>query len=246
MTNNISFEKIGENFRDFIDSCGKLNFYTRSKRLQSEKVQECVAYIQEIKGYKAQAIEFESEPAANEFFHMQCVINGLKSVLEMWLALKNDDYQKSWSYLIDAQEYTCIALKIKEYEGVVNFQQNLIEIENAVFPSWALFNSPGFIESIGKCSICAESFVACDHIENEIYFGSLCHRVDRKVLEVEHTAVVEQPRDKRCIITKTSDDDGNMIDYFTLEKTGEKKSKQDGVIGHMEGVLFSIPSLDVS
>jgi hypothetical protein len=242
----MTFEKISQNFRDFVDSCGKLNYFTRSKELQSQKVQECEEFILQIKSYKSQAVHFDSEPMANEFFHMQCVVNALKSVLNMWLALKDESYQKSWSYLIDAQEYTCIGLKVKEYEGILNFQQQLIDIESAVFPSWALYNSSGAIESIGNCSICTENFLHCEHIENEIYFGSLCQRIDRKILEVDHVAVVETPRDKRCIITKTSDDDRNMIDYFTLLKTGENKNKEEGVIGYMEGVVFAIPMLDVN
>lgn len=240
----ISFESISNSFKDFIDSCARLNYFTRSKRLQSEKVIECDYFISSIKEYKAQAIEFGSEEMANEFFHMQCVVNGVRSVLLMWVTLKDEDFQKSWSHLIDAQEYASVALKTKEYEGIINFQSQLIAIEEAIFPGWALFNSPGFIETIGKCSICGSNFAVCDHVENEIYFGSLCQRVDCEILELNHTAVVENPRDKRCIVTEISDDEGYMIDYFTWEKTGEYKEKKEGTIGYMKSVLFTIPSLD--
>lgn len=241
----ITFEQIEEKFRTFIDSCGRLNFFTRSKRLQENKIHECSEFVAEIKGYKVQAVENDMESAANEFFLMQCMVNALKASLSMWVNLKSDQYQKSWSYLIDAQEYTNIALKMRDYEGLLNLQKQLTYIEESVFPGWALYNSPGFIETVGKCSICGKKFIDCGHIENQIYRGSLCQRVERKVIELNHTAVVENPRDKRCIITQISDDDGNMIDYFTWEKTGEKKENNEGVIGHMESVLFVIPSLDV-
>lgn len=241
----IQFESIVDSFLEFVDSCGKLNSFTRSKRLQSEKIDECEHFVQIIKSYKAQAIERSQEQAANEFFHMQCCVNALKSVLLMWITLKDEKYQRSWSYLIDAQEYTTIALKVKSYEGILSFQEKLNSIEDSVFPGWALYHSPGFIESIGKCSICGEEFIACDHIENEIYFGSLCQRIERDILELNHTALVEDPRDKRCITTHISDDDGCMIDYFTWEKTGEHVDEKEGAIGHMKSVTFAFPSLDV-
>lgn len=240
----ISFESISESFMDFVDSCARLSFFTRSKTLQNEKISECDHFIRSIKGYKAKAIEFGNEEMANEFFHMQCVVNGLRSVLLMWVTLKDEDFQKSWSHLIDAQEYTSVALKTKEYEGIINFQSQLLSIEKAVFPGWALFNSPGFIETVGNCSICGSNFAVCDHVENEIYFGSLCQRVDREVLELNHTAVVEHPRDKRCIVTEISDDEDYMVNYFTWERTGERKKKQEGAIRHIKSVLFTIPSLD--
>ena len=240
----VLFEQIERKFIDLVDSCSCLNYYTRSKRLQEEKIVECDEFIHEIKIFKAQAVEKSSEAAANEFFLMQCVVNAFKASLSMWVSLKDDSYQKSWSYLIDAQEYLCFALKIREYEGILNFQKHLKSIEKAVFPGWALYNSSGFVETIGKCSICGKEFTECNHIENQIYLGSLCQRVDKKIIELDHSALVENPRDKRCIINKISDSDGNMIDYFTWEKTGEIKLNSEGK--DMECVLFSIPSLDVN
>ncbi len=132
------------------------------------------------------------ESSANDFFHMQCMVNALKASLQMWVNLKNDLYQKSWSCLMDAQEYTVIALRINEYEGILNLQKQLTSIEEAVFPGWKLYNSPGFIETVGKCSICGKNFMECDHIEKQVYSGSLCQRVERKIIEMDHNSIIFQ------------------------------------------------------
>ena len=101
----ISFDKIHEDYCDFIDSCGKFNCYTRSKELQDEKSKECIQYLLIIKSYKHQAIQNKSEHIANQFFHMQCMINATKSFLLMWVNLKDGEFNKSWSHLVDAQRY---------------------------------------------------------------------------------------------------------------------------------------------
>jgi len=243
---SVLFEQIAHKFLNFIDSCGRLNYYTRSKRLQGEKIKECDEFIQEIKIYKAQAVKKCIEADANEFFLMQCVVNALRSSLSMWINLKNESYQKSWSCLIDAQDYVCVGLKVRKYEGLLNIQKHLKSIERAVFPGWVKYNSLGFVETVGNCSICGKKFIECDHIENQIYLGSLCQRVDRKIIELNHSALVENPRDRRCTINKISDDDGNMIDYYTWEKTGENKKYNEDEVGHMECALLTMSSLDVT
>jgi len=238
----ISFDEIHRDYCKFIDSCGKLNCFTRSNRVQNDKVTECRQYISVIKAYKKQAAERGNELQANQFFHMQCMINALISSLLMWVELKNHDFQKAWRFLVDAQEYTEIALKIMDYEGVRNLNVRLKTIEDVVFPRWAVYNSPSFVETIGECSICHKPFLECDHIENQIYMGRLCQRMDRKIIDLDHVAFVEDPRDKRCIITKVSDQDGRMKDYFTLEDTG--KLKDDNAPMQVEAIVLNFSDLD--
>ena len=240
----ISFDEIRNDYFDFINSCGKFNFFTRTKRIQSEKVVECEHYLQVIKSYKKQVIDKGVEALANELFHMQCMVNASRSSLLMWIALKEEKFNDAWSALVDAQEYISIALKIKDYEGVRNLEKRLQAAEESIFPGWSLYNSPGFVETIGNCSICGELFSLCDHVENQIYMGQLCQRIDRNIVRTDHFAFVQNPRDRRCIITKISEDDGQEIDYFTWEKTGEKKDNSDGM--HAEAIMFKIPTLDVS
>ena len=148
----MTFEQIHGNYCEFIDSCNKFNSFTRSIRLQKEKIAECDQYIRLIKGFRQQAIDHAFEKQANHFFHMQCMVNALRSALLMWVDVKEEKFQNAWSNLIDAQEYTTIALKIDDYEGIRNLETLLQSAEKSIFPGWARYNSPGWIESIGECS----------------------------------------------------------------------------------------------
>lgn len=238
----MTFDEIRIEYDDFIDSCAKFNSFTRSEIIQKEKISECVKYIQIIKSYKAQAIDENNEGAANHLFHFQCMLNAMLASLRVWVSLKSDDYHTAWSSLIDAQEYIEVALKITDYDGIRNMQSHLEAMEIALFPGWALYNSPGHTETIGKCSICGNVFTKCEHIENNIYMGQLCQRIDRKLIEADHSALVKNPKDRRCIMTKVSGDNGKMIDYFTWEETGDIKGDDEGM--YVEGVILSFHSLD--
>jgi hypothetical protein len=224
----------------------KLNCFTRSLELQREKVEECKAYIAQMKHFKVQAASSSNEYTANQFFHMQSVLNALHSTFSMWCSIKNTQYQQAWNQLVDAQEYVVVALKIQEYKGITDFQKNLSSIEEVIFPSWSLFNSPGMIETIGKCSICGENFALCDHVENGIYMGSMCQRISREIIEYNHTAFVKIPRDRRCIITEISDDEGCMIDSFTWEKTGENCELSEDAVANVKAVMLNCNGLDVA
>ncbi len=240
----MTIEEIKHLYSEFIETCSKFNFFTRSEEIQRQKVAECEQHIQMIKAFKAQAINKENELEANHLFHMQCMLNAMKSSLKVWLEVKNGDYAKAWHCLIDAQEYTEVALKVSDYEGIRNMERHLKNIEEAVFPGWAIYNSPGHIESIGKCSICLGPFLECNHIENQIYMGQFCQRIDREILKANHLAMVKNPKDRRCIITKLSEDNGKMVDYFTWEECGEANQDENSM--KVEGIFLSFSSLDLS
>lgn len=240
----ISFEELSDDYCEFIDSSCKYCFYTCSKEKQKSKIAECENYLLLIKSLKQQAIQNNSEIHANEIFHMQCMVNSSRSFLLMWVLIKEGSFNKAWSSLVDAQEYLSVALKIKDYDGARRFEQRMEGAEDSIFPGWALYSSPGIVETIGKCSVCLRPFALCEHIENQIYMGNLCRRVDREIVRVDHFALVENPRDRRCVITKTTDDDGNEIDYYTLEKTG-KKSKENGG-KELQAVVLTTQALDFS
>lgn len=239
----VSFKEIHNDFCNFVASYNKFSFYTRSINLQRKGVSECEKYLLVIKKYKSQAIDRKNEYEANNLFHMQCVINALRSYLLMWIQIKGNEFQKSWVSLIDAQEYLSIALKVNSYEGIINFQSQMISAENTLFSGSKYYLSSGFIETVGKCSICKMPFTVCEHIENEVYMGEFCQRIERKMLSIDHVAFVDNPRDRRCIITSMSDDEGNEINRFTLENTGKKFDNQYG--SHFEGLVFGITTLDL-
>ncbi len=239
-----STQDVIDSYNNFIDSANSLNLLVRSTRLQKEKIEDIEEYIRFIKSFKHQAASKGDERFANLLLHFQCMLRCVQSSLNMWLHLKDEDYQKAWSCLVDAQEYKDVALKIEDHDGVRRMEDFLTKVREVVFPPWGHYNSAAFSSTIGHCSICNESFGDCDHIEGLIYAGRLCRRVGVQILEGYHSAIVENPRDRRCIITEVSKDNGRMMDVFTLEESVEVREKEEGVAGYMNGVILTTVSLD--
>jgi hypothetical protein len=244
---SLTLKDIQDDFIEFIDLCNKYTIFTCSKKIQKEQVIKCEEYIKKIKYYKQCVTHNNIEEVVidaflNELFHMQCFVNSISSILSMWIELKDEKSYSAWCCLVSAQEYIEVASKIKEYEGVINWKKRLLDIEKLIFPN-LVYLSGGYIESIGKCSICSKNFTECDHVENHVYMGKLCQRVDKEIKAVHHVAIVKNPRDRRCII-KSKTIDGYYIDCFTFEKTGKKSIEKDGAL-HCESIILSTSELDL-
>ncbi len=241
----MSFEEITLQYKNICDESLNLNFLVRATELQKEQVKKLENFKKQIKAFKYQAIERKNEFFANSFFHFQCSLNSISSVLNMWVALKEERYQDAWSLLIDAQEYISVALRASDnHYGLEEYIKRLEDIEKTIFPGWKLFNSLGIIETCGNCSICGEVFDDCDHLEGLIYIGRLCQRVNRKPIEINHSALVYIPQDKRCIITKLSTEEGRMQDYMTLRFLEEKVDIPKDSIASFQGIILTFEKLD--
>jgi hypothetical protein len=239
----MTLDDIRIDYDKFIDECADLNLFVRSIGLQKQKVEDIKLYVDRIRGFKYQAAKAKQEEDANRLFHFQCMLKSMESSIMVWIELKEGSPQNAWTRLVDAQEYKDVALMTQDYPGIRRLEEALINMEQVLFPHSRLYNSPGFLETIGDCSICGKPFSACTHVENWIYMGKLCRRINRKVLEALHSALVEHPRDRRCIITKHSNDEGRMIDRLTLEDVGPRSREGDEML--IEGVMFHPGELDL-
>lgn len=237
-----SFAEVMKECNRLLDECADLNVLVRSADLQREKVDELSEFLERLRAYKLAAIQAQHEPVANILFHAQCMLRASQASLLVWIDLKKGKHHDAWRRLIDAQEYTDVALLTGAHDGVRNLEAKLLQMREVLFPHFNLYNSPGWIETIGKCSICGAPFAACDHVENCVYMGRLCRRVDRQVLEMLTVSLVQNPRDRRCVIVKRSEGD-RMIDYFTLQDAGPKADEGDAQL--IEGIVFTPNDLDL-
>lgn len=228
----------------FLDSAGQLNLIVRSSNLQAAKTKEIDEFIAELKAFKRWAIDHQVERQANELFHFQCFIRSVQSCLETWINIKNSEPESAWHSLMDAIDYKDIALRINDYEGIRIHGALLADARRVLFPENMVFNSPAFRSTVGDCSICGAPFQSCDHIEEFIYSGRLCRRINISVLEANHSAIVKNPRDPRCIMTERSDEAGCMVNMLSLELTGEQRERSDEAM-HVKGILLATKSLDV-
>ena len=250
MTNNtvetLTFNEVTEKYNTSLEEATNYVFFVRDINLQNGQIAKLKSFKENIKRFKAQAIERKNEQTTNIFFHFQCVLNSYISVLEMWASLKQNKNFDAWVKLIDAQEYLSIALRINIGKpfGVDGFREHLEHIEKAVFPRFSIFNSPAFIIKGGVCSICGQNLARCEHVEDKIYWGKVCKRIKAEVIETNHLAVVENPKDKRCIITEITADDNYYQDCFTWLKT-EPVENPNSKEHRFKGMFFSTQFLDI-
>lgn len=242
----IEFTDTIEKYNAIIKESLSFNYLLRDSDLQKEQIEVLENFRKEIKSYKYQFIEQKNETLANVFFHFQCVLNAIKSNLELWILIKERNYEVAWKKLVDAQEYLEVALRIDgDHYGIDDLLNTLLQIEKLIFPGWPLFNSCGFIEKRAKCSICKQKYGDCEHLEGLVYMGRLCQRIEREFVRFDHSALVKNPYDKRCIIRWVSTEDGKKRDYITWKVTDEDVRGENGQMT-MGSILFNMDVLDFS
>ncbi|WP_145600559.1 hypothetical protein [Yersinia frederiksenii] len=249
----VTFEHIDDLFVKCAEHAMKDLSLTTSNRIIKQWIDKLPQYIDAFKAYKYQAIEIGGsyEHSADSFLYMQCFSSSLKSLYSVVFNIKTEDNHKAWTSLIDAYDYlsVCEAF-VRKYPPIddvhVNGLKYMIELckswENVFFPKSPYFNSTGMKETLGTCSVCSSDFLTCCHIEGDIYLGRYCRRIDRKIISIDHVALVERPRDKRCLITTRHDDNGFLIDFFSRERIeNEKDPKPDTY----QSIIFSLNQIDL-
>lgn len=240
----VTIKELVENYNKLLKESLSYNYLVRDTDLQKEQIAILTDFKNRIKYVKYQLIEQNDEEYANLFFHFQCVLNSLIANFQLWIAIKEASYKVAWDRLIDAQEYLDVAFRIDgDHYGLDDLYNNLVNIEKLIFPGYPLYNSGGFIEKGGSCSICNEPFNQCEHLEGFIYMGKLCRKVNCEFIEFNHSALVKNPHDRRCIIEWISTDDWKKRDYITWKKLDEDVESEGGGMT-MGGVLFNMNVLD--
>jgi hypothetical protein len=241
-----TIEQLAQEYTEVVAEAAKFGYFVRDADLQQEQIDTLLNFKMRIKGFKYGAIKAGEERAANTLFHLQCGLNAQISFLTMWILLKKSDYYAAWDTLIDAEEYVSMAMRAADGGvGLEEFVSQLRRVEEAIFPGYRVYNSWGAVLRGGQCTICGKPFNQCDHIEGMVYWGRLCVRVKPEIVELNHVAVVDEPRDRRCVVTEFTTDDGWYRDYMTWRKTKKAEEKKEGTLGTFVGRIFNSRLLEI-
>lgn len=247
---SVTVPELTERYNALLAEAIDLNYLVRDADLQRSKADDLEAFRMLVRHVKEQAIERGCEVDANRLFLFQCVISSFRCSLLMWIELKAGRPEAAWHLLVDAQEYASIAMRVplRGAWGIDRHAERLAEVERLVFPGWPRFLSPGVVEDGGDCSICGRRYMECEeHVEGLVYAGRLCDRVNRTILEGNHVALVESPRDRHCIIRYVSTDDGRKKDYITGRVLEERFDGHEGGEHHLraEAIILRLKRLDL-
>ena len=237
--------QLSNEFVKAINESAKVAFFVRDAKLQAEQIEILLALKKRIKAFKYGAIDAGDEDGANKLFQFQCRLNAGASFLRMWTDLKKDKPYAAWDDLIDAEEYVSIAMRAADDNiNLTEFMDRLRNTETVLFPGYMRYHSINAFIRGGECSVCGKPFGKCQHVEGLVYWGRLCMRIHPEIVAVDHVALVQEPRDRRCIITEVETEDGYYRDYMTWCVTG-KAEKHSNAIARFKGRLFSNKLLEI-
>ena len=240
-----TLRQLTKEFINAINESANVAFFVRDAKLQAEQIVILLALKKRIKAFKYGAIDAKDEDGANKLFQFQCRLNAGVSFLRMWMDLKKDKPYAAWDDLIDAEEYVSIAMRAANDDiELGRFMDHLKNTEAVLFPGYVRYHSIGAFIRGGTCSVCGKPFGECQHVEDLVYWGRLCMRIHPEIVAVDHVALVQEPRDRRCIMTEVETEDGYYRDYMTWHIT-EKAEKHTNKVARFKGRLFSNKLLEI-
>jgi hypothetical protein len=208
----------------------RLCFMTRAIELQTRTGDDLQELRQEASALKAESVAAGDGDAANVLLAFENVIGTLIAELRMWVELKNDNPFGAWNRLIDAQSAATHSVRAHPVaEHMTKFAERLELLEKVLFPP-QVFNSPGMLIKSAECSICQKEYGTCEHLKGRPYMGEICRRIPRGITFTE-ASIVEDPADKRCIVTSFSSDGLKWINRMTLrqmETSGDDEPAEGG------------------
>jgi hypothetical protein len=197
-------------------------FITRGREEQVANAEALNTLREKAAALKTSSQERQNEDEANFILGLECALESLSSQLKMWAALKDNQADQAWDYLISAQNAAHGALRAhSQFNYLKNYTNRLMAIEHLIFPP-QVFSSSGFIVKRQECSICGNEYEDCPHLKGKPYMGKFCYITARDV-ELDHVSIVDDPADKRCRITHFDDEGGKRNRMTWLIEEEDKK-----------------------
>lgn len=136
----------------------------------------------------------------NDLFVLDCYIDFLESYAGLWKKIAEEEYSSSWTSLQDAFDSLRLVRKFSSLD-ISLFENQLTELEKA-YP-YNIFMSVGMTVEMFECSICGIDIdsQACIHRRGQLYRGKMAVAVARNITDLDHVSLVEDPEDKRCVMT---------------------------------------------
>ena len=221
---NEKVQKFQIEFSEAANDFQKFCFMTRAKELQLEACTALEALRLQAGKIKQGVINSQDEDAANAMLSFEEMIDALLNELRMWIALKEEDADAAWNYLVSAQYAARTAMQAHSVANHLNgYVQHLSMLEQVLFPPLGFF-SPAVIIEQSKCSICGQEYGECEHIVGKAYMGEICLRIIEKIKEIKEISLVSDPANKRARIIRLTDENGILRDVMTWRAV----SKQTG------------------
>jgi len=212
-------ESFLKEFIEVIRECEKFCFMSRGKEFQQEAVKKLTTFKQKVTSLKEQIIKVKDEDSANTMLSLEDLIDAMINELKMWIALKEDNPNEAWDFLINAQSAVRTAAQAHSIAVDLNaegYANKLHLLEKLLFPP-QMFFSPGLIIEKAECSICGKEYGECEHIVGKAYMGKMCYKIITKIKEMKEVSIVEEPANKHARMLQFTDE-GVTRDFMTWRR----------------------------
>jgi hypothetical protein len=218
-------DKFGEfvtNVSEILKDCYKFCYFTREKEFQKEAVEKLKELKIKIIAQKEYSIDLKDESNAKVFLGMEYLTEAVINELKMWIALKENNPNDAWDFLINAQDSAktacnCCSIYLNLNSDKEDYIKKLYSIEKVIFPP-QIFGSPGLIIEEMKCSICNQDLEDCEHIPGKVYMGKICHIIAKKIKGQEFSILFEKEPDNKKARLHTYEKNGVSRDVMTWKK----------------------------
>ena len=213
-------------FNKEINAAYRFSFPVRDKELQSEAAHSLDSFLKELESQRIDRRNAQDDvDGANLFLGLCCYARSMIHLLQMWIALRDDDANDAWDSLVGAQDSARAAMRAHQLcaSNLSDYIAYLDSLEHILFPPQQ-FVSTAFTVRDSDCSLCNAPYHKCDHVAGLPYNGDFCVEVVRDAFGIDHVALVDFPDDKRCRTTSFSEG-GYDVDSFTLRRTPRDSDK---------------------
>lgn len=153
---------------------------------------------------KAILISDAQDEVLNDLFILNEICLLLDDYIRFWHILTKNKFSASWTKLQDVQDrlriiYRFTLIPRPAFLNLIESQCGEIE----KFYPYQVFFSMGTMIEEEECSICGEAVDSfeCLHIKGQLYQGNLAYGIVKKVAGLDHVAMVDNPKDKRCVVS---------------------------------------------
>jgi len=212
-------------FNKIVDECQRFCYMTRAKEFQLEALERLNSLKKESIALKEKVIAQKDEDSANAMLSFEEMTNALINELNMWIALKDDNPDLAWDYLVEAQGAARHAMQSHDVANHLDdYVERLHILEVLLFPPQH-FLSPGMIVKQHVCSICGQDYDDCSHIKGKTYMGKMCVRVIKEA-ELKEVSFTPDPANKHSRIFEI-DDGGVKRDTMTWSIISDTSVKEE-------------------
>lgn len=227
---NEKIKAFQEEFNEIEADYKKFFFASRAKEFQLETCGKLELLKKKANMLKEQMIAVQDEDCANRMLSFEETIRALSNELRMWIALKEDNGNSAWGFLVNAQGAARTAMQAhKAANHLESYVEWLHALEQFLFPPQVFFSTAMIIES-SKCSICGQECGSCQHVKGKAYMGKICVEIVTKVKKVNEVAMVKQPGSKHCRVVSIRDESGIKRDFLTWRAISSSSTKGSVVL----------------